>query len=84
MTVQELMKELEGLRCPDSTIYLSRDEEGNGFRPLKGLTLECFDESSERRRDGPNAVCLWPVAHHNYEVQHPLRTARQAPSGTPR
>jgi hypothetical protein len=75
MTVRELIKKLQGLRCPNSTVYLSQDAEGNGFRPLNGLSLECFDEHGERQPDNPNAVCLWPAHYRNYELQHPLREA---------
>jgi hypothetical protein len=61
MTVRELMERLVEARCPDQIVYLSRDGEGNGFRPLRGLSVEALDEHGERQAGEPNAVCLWPT-----------------------
>jgi hypothetical protein len=84
MTVRELIRELKELRCLDSTVYLSRDGEGNGFGPLNDLPIECFDEHGQRQPNNPNAVCLWPASYQNYEVQHPLRMAGRGSPGSSR
>jgi hypothetical protein len=60
MTDRELIKKLKDAGCPDIVVYLSRDGEGNGFRPFQRLSQARFDEHGERQAGKPNAVCLWP------------------------
>ena len=50
MTVKEL-KELLKDEPDDREVYLSQDEEGNGFKPFSGFSHSIFDEDNEMMYD---------------------------------
>lgn len=74
MNVGQLMRFL-AQQDPEAEVYLSKDEEGNGFNLLGGWNTtsiivdgECYDSEDEEfedcvpegHEDDPRAVILWP------------------------
>lgn len=69
MTVKQLIAELRKFK-PDAEVVLSRDEEGNGFSPLREVCVGNYEADANPRAPGEfvaadladptNAVCLWP------------------------
>ncbi len=72
MTIQEAIEMLEELKDsygPDLPLWVSRDAEGNGFRPLsddfspmwgQGRDIEVYDPE-EHEGEEISAVTLWPM-----------------------
>lgn len=68
MTVQDLINELSQVDDKEQIVVMSRDAEGNGFRPLDHMehgTLRYLEEYrgdvTENPRQGVACVLLWPV-----------------------
>lgn len=55
MTVAELIEALQALP-PTSKVLLQRDEEGNGFKTLRGVDGDCIEHPSE---DGEVLSASW-------------------------
>jgi hypothetical protein len=67
-TVRELIQDLL-LLDSDLEVWVSSDAEGNGFKPLDGISTSYADEDGEMWGEdpddedpvSPNAVVIWPV-----------------------